>query len=975
MDLLITSIISIITETGKDIFKGIRGKIKLRLLKKRLREDLFDKILNKYGDTVYYNDLDQFLTRNNVLSSIIRNSTDSTVFEYKSQLQITNYYVQRFIEEHPRYRKYTFEIKSIICSCFKIIFNALNRMPDENARVVCNVVKELANNIETELDAIRQDLSAIDEKLDRILPRNTDEPQFNYEKYLKYLSCIFPSYDSTKYLQRKTYCEDNPEEKADILDILLKEKQVLLLGEAGFGKTYESVSLIHKLCLDERTKDLIPVFLPLQEYGSLYHSIWEGISYKIGPYSSGNIDELIEGFLHSGRLVLILDGIDDIVNDSDSAKFFVDAADFTAKFYDNLYFFSSRINRYRGQLSGKKKIFLTDLDEMTIRQELQKDGIFVEIPKSYYQLFANPLLFTIGKTVLKRGSGRRFFNRSQLFSELFQQLYGGIEHKKGITRSQLMTYSDTLLILGQFAYENNAQSSFSILEFDQKISRIVGKNSAAILSSLISSGIFLVTDKITFSHMLIKEFCIAFYLIYNYPLHENRDLYCRLIHNNEIREVFIFISGLFTDLSTQSEFLDFVMETNLSLYVECINSKSNITLSNKLSNNENAYRILSEIKDSYTFIVSNYFCPIADLFEPRESSRFPDRKTGIRGCLSNDGKTLDYWFDLIENSEPEVTCINSKDLLEQHNLFSTKAARDRRSIASFGINLELSGLSVESGRIIALDIIKKTLKAVIDKKLLHESSYLLCERITNWQRKIKPISNVNTLNEMSSLVDDLINRALQDNPNIRGFFYGKIDLLQVQSVLHRLCQADVNYSESILPGRDKSLSECETGWVWDLYSDAQKKDRIQKFFYFHQLSYLEMVQNNFPKLYNCFSRVLDSPYQSIVLLNNMHGQNKQSIFSEPRMTYYYVASDGPLVPLPQIIEIEEDFRFSEISSQIFNVISNSYLSQGRIAQQYSLTQTGFSFTLHSRGTGTHEPLSDYVYRSIKDSLEEVLGKI
>ena len=39
------------------------------------------------------------------------------------------------------------------------------------------------------------------------------------------------------------------------------------------------------------------------------------------------------------------------------------------------------------------------------------------------------------------------------------------------------------------------------------------------------------------------------------------------------------------------------------------------------------------------------------------------------------------------------------------------------------------------------------------------------------------------------------------------------------------------------------------------------------------------------------------------------------------------------------------------------------------------TRTGFTFTTTSRRTGGDDPLSDYVYSSIKESLEDVFGSM
>ena len=61
--------------------------------------------------------------------------------------------------------------------------------------------------------------------------------------------------------------------------------------------------------------------------------------------------------------------------------------------------------------------------------------------------------------------------------------------------------------------------------------------------------------------------------------------------------------------------------------------------------------------------------------------------------------------------------------------------------------------------------------------------------------------------------------------------------------------------------------------------------------------------------------------------------------------------------------------------QIVKDIQESYLKQGRTANHITTTRTGFTFTTTSRRTGGDDPLSDYVYSSIKESLEDVFGSM
>ena len=275
------------------------------------------------------------------------------MFSYKSKPQAISCYVQLFAEEHPKYRIYSYEVKSIIRTYFEITFNALNKIPNETARVVCNYLKELCFDLAEDLSEVKSGITElksgiteINKKVDQLIPTAADEPIFDFEKYLKYTSSILPSYDKERYINRKLYTKEKSDDTEDVIDTLLRNRQLLVLGEPGYGKTYEALTLLHKVYTDERSRDLLPVFLPLREYGVLYDNIWSGIKSKLSLFCHGDIDQMLLTLLQNGKLVIIADGIDEITNDNSYTKFFADANDFLAKFSSAFYYFSTRTNKY-----------------------------------------------------------------------------------------------------------------------------------------------------------------------------------------------------------------------------------------------------------------------------------------------------------------------------------------------------------------------------------------------------------------------------------------------------------------------------------------------------------------------------------------------------------------------------------------------------------------------------------------------------
>lgn len=974
-DPIVSRIIDLLIDLCTDAFSGIQGKFQLFNIKRRLKKQIFNEILSKYGDRVFYNDLDHFLTDNDVICNVIRNCCDVSVFHYKSKSQTIDYYVQLFVEQHPRYSRYHYEIRTLLQRYFEVIYLALNKSNNNETRVICNVAKELAHGLLDELQDIKSAVEQLDKKVDVLVNEPECPPtKFLFDEYRKHLLCLYPRYPVCEYLERKIYPKNESDVQLNSLDVLLKEKHVLVLGEAGYGKTYESIILLQRACTNEKTRTLIPVFISLQEYGLLYTDIIGGIKYKITPFCDGEVDKIIEQQLKEGRFLLIMDGIDDITQDDYRTKFYAEFNNFTAQYSTNFFFITSRFNRYHGELGEKKQYFLTALSEQTIRQELRKDGIVVDIPRHYYMLFSNPFFLSVGKSVLKQSTNRDIFNRSRLFEELFQKLYGGISQQGQFAGRAPLTYHDAQTILGNFAYHTFSQPSYSYTEFDQQLSKIVHENKTHVIGSFVGSGLFRIEDKVVFVHKLFKEYCVAHYLVHNFPLSHNVELYMDLVEKDEWKEVFIFAGGIFKEAQAQDEFLDFVMEHNLPLYIECVNAKSDV---NESDIADSAKRLLTQIHRTYRFILSKYFSPIEALFDPLHTPyRFtiePGQKVAIIGCLSEDKSHLSYWFDFVSADESDVQCINEQQCKEYHTAFEKKALFQRRNFVSYGVNLQLSGLSEDSGRKIAINLIKKRLKDLIEKKNLIESKHLLCERIAHYQRKVKEIKGIDNLLEMQAVIDKMVNDALEKNPCLAGYTLNGVELFSLRDLLHYLNQTNTVLSEHILPGPDMPIPARGSCFTWDCYSKEQKERRIALFFYYHEISYLSMVEYNFPILKKYFQRYNDAPYQVVVEVDHNEEANPHDFTSEPSIQYHYIASPTEDIPMPAIRQTREKNFFDY--DQIVKDIQESYLKQGRTANHIMTTRTGFTFTTTSRRTGGDDPLSDYVYSSIKESLEDVFGSM
>ncbi len=980
MNWLVSGIEFISVDIGKDSFKGCWGKFKLFRIKKKLKKNLFNEVLDKYGNRVFYNELDIFLSTNKVITNVIINCESMTLHQYKSRSQIIHYYVQFFGEKYPNYICHESEIYSIIQRCFDVIYNTLNDISsNENVRKIANIARELAGELSFELKEIKGELSGINSKMDTLLVRSENESDdasnISFEQYFEYLARLYFENKNSNVIKRNLYFKDEENKNVDALEALLRNNHILLLGEAGFGKTYESIALLRKVCTNHKSNGLLPFYLPLYEYGTIYSSIMEGVQFKIKPFCEGNSEDLIRQWLANGQVVLILDGIDDIQTAKNRNKFIAEAKNITLQYEQCYLFITSRFNRYNDELGNISKYYLKGLSRDIIRKQLRDENIYTEIPDGYFKLFENPMFFNIGKTILKQNHHRELFNRSILFEEMMIMLCGKWDNKKGISNEQPLSYADIIGILGKYAFDTFSKPSTRFLEFDQYVSNsIVSENKSLIINNLLGYGVLNVKDSITFAHKLFKEYCAAYYIMHTYSLSKNYSLYLDLIERDDWKEVFVFASGMYNNIEDQDVYLDFIMKNNLQLYIECINAKSDLSAQlPSPSNNIFVKRYLKQIVETYSFIVDKYFQPLKFCFDPKpgkNEENISKKKIRIVGCISNNGEHLSYCFDRVMHNEKNVFCINENQIAKYHKNREKQAIIEGKNIMSYNLNLKMSGLLSDSSRKVAIDLIKKEIKSILEDKMLIESKYLLCERLEDCKRKTKEIKDLFGLSQMYKIINNMIKKTSDGKMNFGGYNHNGVDMFYLHSLLKLILDKNIDYDDCLLPQKDTKLSY----WIWELYTDTKKENRISSFFYFHQLCYLEMVEKNFPLLYKKFLRYLDAPYQNIIFIDLKKDREQKERFSEPSLTFYYIAAPTHYPIPPQLRHLRNDDERNDYRKGIFDEIKQSYLKQGKEAHILGYSQTGFTFTITSRNLSENRPLSDYVYDSIKSSLEEIFGK-
>ena len=954
--LVISLIENLLIEELGNYFRGVFGKLRLKLFSKKLKKEVEVSILEKYGDRIYYLDFDRFLIEQNVLEKIIKNFLNQDVLQSKTINQSVDFYMNLFVEKYPKYKLYNIELKHIIQKYFEIIFRQLNKIGTPESQALCRTIREIIEGIDRQLQHITAIVDDNNAMLKQVVNGN-----FRIRSYIEtLLETLGDSFDQSNYFERSLFQDTEGSKEKDSLDTLLQYHKVVLKGEAGFGKTFETFKLINQLCAQYSNYQLIPVYVPLMQYVDGLGTLFEIIQSKMEPFCEGNSKEAINQLFANNQLALFFDGIDDIIDERKRLKFFSEVNQLMTQYKQNFFFFTTRNNRYKNELGEEKNFFLTNLADSMIQSDLIRLGWYSNLPKAYLELFRNPLLYKIGKTILTDRQNKELLNRTQIFTEYFEKNY---RYKNSYSELSL---HETLNLFGKFSYENFNQSSFTYSEVDKIISTypVSTPNKRNLIDYFINFGIFSTSDRITFSHKLFKEFCAAYYITNNLIVSSDTALFEKLIHNEEWREVVIFISGLFSTIEEQDKFLDFVLQHNLPLYVECVNSKNDLLSSNGItdfSKENNIERILSEIHKTYKFIVENYFSPISEQFEPFiKEKRKLESKIGIAGGMEEN--TLYYWFDIVDKDVPDVKTINAELLSQASQEYQDTIFLKTTRMVQHSTNLELSGLIGDSGRKIAIDIIKNNLKTILEKKSLPASNYILCELLEEIKNKLPWLKDIDEISLMSKNVRKRIDEILQDCPEVASYTTSEgVELFSLNKLITILLQSDVDYRSFVIPDRDREYSE-SNGLVMNLYSTKRKIKIVETFFNFAEASYLEIVKYNFPNIYRYFSKIQDMPYKLLVTYKDDE--------RNPWIGYYHVAYSGD----KNLIEVSLG-DLSKCYEKIYDEILQSYHSLNRVPKDVSSRSSDFSTLLFSRNSSGNTPLSDYVHKEIEKSLEEIFGKM
>lgn len=964
---------------GKSLSWGEKfiTKIKLFKLKRGLKRDILENIVSTYGNEVFYDAFDSFLERERLVNRLLNNLYETGVAEYKAIDYYKNLLVERFLKEHPDYLIYKSSLQHIILVIFKSIFDALNECPDENARVIINNVKETRGELEEKIEksakSVKEDLGHIKfllEKIENSLIKEEvglDDEEIKTGLQLYRSTLINYFWDKSNYINRKLEDQENK----SVFDVLKAYKKVVLLGEPGCGKTIETRIVLEEFCTRKEYVELIPIYMSLTEYGVTYLSIRDGIKKRLEMHIPKINMELVDQLITQGKIVLILDGVDEINTVENRCKFYFEINELFL-LETNYVLLSSRRNQYHGNAKNVMEITLASIDRTTIEQKLIKEGIHHKVTDELYELFSSPLFLEIGITVLKEKEGK-FYNKSQLFKEYVNTLLYKRDMAKGITKT-INTF-EVMDIIGKIAYQYFEKSVISYWEFDKMLSGT--EFTHCNISDIFRIDVFSMHDEIRFTHKQFKEYFAAFYLIKNLPIKDNLELYVDIMSKDEWQEVLVFVAGIVDNIEEQEIFLNNLLRLNLKTYIRCVQQKNDLcTNINYISHEEYSENFLKKLFDSYMAIIETYFSRLKKFFNPY-LGKCPEKLVGKKACIvgqiSLDKKHLVYWFDWKPEEEPTIQLITGGTSVSWKDV-ERRAIRECRNIASYGINLELSGLKGDTARLIAVDTIRKDLKSILEKRNLYEDDFLLCERLTYIKNKVKFIRDSVSIEEMyrkvKEYVDSVYEEYREPDVELAGITYNNVDMIALYNLLSVLYTNKVIYEDNILPPSDIRVS----GFIWNTYSREQLLKVIEVFFYQIVRSFKDMVELNFPLMKNYFHRSLDFPMKYKVKVTFSDGEGFES---QPTLFYYYVSnSEDDLYPEISIVDrVDEEDEEQDDTKRAFKEIVESFVHYGKEQKRATVTNSLIGACLSTTRKGfSNCPVGAHVYKQIENEFANIFGK-
>ncbi|NMA72684.1 MAG: NACHT domain-containing protein [Bacteroidales bacterium] len=185
---------------------------------------------------------------------------------------------------------------------------------------------------------------------------------------------------------------------------------IILSGTGGLGKSMMMRHLLLDSIDSYSESGIVPIFIPIKDYDENVESLFNYIFSKISPLSADITPGNLETLLNYGKVLLLLDGLDEIKYDQ-AQRFQLELEQFTDRYSENRFVISSRpdLNNFVSFsrfLIFKLNVFSHDQalelvdklefrpDEPAIKHKFS-EALKTDLYRTHHAFTANPLLLTI----------------------------------------------------------------------------------------------------------------------------------------------------------------------------------------------------------------------------------------------------------------------------------------------------------------------------------------------------------------------------------------------------------------------------------------------------------------------------------------------------------------------------------------------------------------------------------------------------
>ena len=425
------------------------------------------------------------------------------------------------------------------------------------------------------------------------------------------ISCYRSIEDLEKGFRKR---EKKEREKRPGLDAANQEQYLMVLGNPGTGKT----TFLRKVGLEAlkgKRKEgyqhtCIPVLLELRKFRSGTVDLVQEIASEFQNCGLPEYQDCTEKLLEKGRLLILLDGLDEVPSDRRS-EITTQIRDLLDRYSGNRFIASCRIAAYRNLNSFQRctDVAIADFDDEQIKTFIDKwfeshnqsewgqqcwSKLNSGEHKATKELTRTPLLLTLICILFKK-TGQFPTNRSTLYERTLRVLLEEWDASKEITRTRLYQGLDTKrkeLMLAQIAYDNFVEDFlfFPGRTVSKQIEQALGEmlpdekyiDGRVVLREIeLQHGIIIERQENTysFSHLTLQEYLTALHIIEDEI--DIKDLVSKYLCDRRWREVFLILAGLrrADDLLLKMEkAIDSLIDTpklkNLLIWVEQVTDSS-----------------------------------------------------------------------------------------------------------------------------------------------------------------------------------------------------------------------------------------------------------------------------------------------------------------------------------------------------------------------------------------------------------------